>query len=123
MMNKQNRILLIEDRNSVQSLKGLAEHNDPGYDYTIAGSVSEANQILGSDKFDIAITDYLLGDGTAFDILSLAGDIPVVVISGDSDPEVAVKAMKAGAYDYLTKDVAGNYLKVLHVTIEKAIAR
>ncbi len=123
MMKKRNRILLIEDRNTGLSLKGMAEHNDPGYDYTIAGSVSEAKQILGSDKFDIAITDYLLGDGTAFNILSLANDIPVVVISGDSDLEVAVNAMKAGAYDYLIKDGAGNYLKVLQVTIEKAIAR
>jgi PAS domain S-box-containing protein len=122
-MHERKQILLIEDSNAGQSLKGIAEHNIPGYDYVIAASVSEAKQILDIDKFDIVITDYMLGDGAAFDILSLAGDIPVVVISGDGDLEIAVKAMKAGAYDYLIRDNSGNYLKVLQVTIEKAIAR
>ena len=122
-MNKRDRILLIEDRNTGQWSMSMAEQGGPGYDYEIAGSVAEVKKILGSDKFDIVITTYFLGDGTALDILNLANNIPVIVISEDSDLEVAVNAMKAGAYDYLIKDKAGNYFKVLQVTIEKAIKR
>jgi len=123
MMHERKQILLIEDCGTGQSLKEIAELNAPGYDYVIAVSASEAKQILEVDKFDIVVTDYILGDGTALDILTLAGDIPVVVISGNGDLGIAVNAMKAGAYDYLIKDSTGNYLEVLQVTIEKAIAR
>jgi PAS domain S-box-containing protein len=123
MTISRDRILLVEDHKTGKSLMNVTGYKDFGYDYKIAGSVSEARTMLDSDKFDIVIADYLLGDGTALDILNFTNDIPVIVISEDSDFEVAVNAMKAGAYDYLFKDVAGNYFKVLQVTVEKAINR
>jgi DNA-binding NtrC family response regulator len=91
------------------------------YQYALAGSVSEAMRLLDADTFDVVITDYLLGDGTAFDILDLSLEAPVIVITGAGSEEIAVQAMKSGAYDYLIKDIRRNYLKVLPVTIEKAI--
>jgi PAS domain S-box-containing protein len=65
----------------------------------------------------------MLDDGTAFDILDLAKDTPVIVVTVSGDVGIAVKAMKAGAYDYLTKDIERNYLKALPVTIENALKR
>jgi len=99
------------------------ETEQPRYDYRIADSVAQAKEMLGSEKFDIVIADYQLGDGTAFDILNLLKDTPIIFASGSGDEEIAVKAMKAGAYDYLIKDHERNYLKVLPLTVDNGIMR
>jgi PAS domain S-box-containing protein len=83
--------------------------------------VSEARRVLGTDQFDIIISDHSLGDGTALEILDLAGNTPVIVVTGAGDEETAVKAWKAGAYDYLVKDIDQNYLKAIPITVENAI--
>ncbi|NIT57185.1 MAG: hybrid sensor histidine kinase/response regulator, partial [Aliifodinibius sp.] len=66
----------------------------PSYNYTIADSVAEAKKVLNSEEFDIIITDYSLGDGTAFDILELIIDTPIIITTGAGDEEIAVKALK-----------------------------
>jgi PAS domain S-box-containing protein len=92
------------------------------YDCTIVSSVSEAQDVLRwSAPFDIVISDYLLGDGTAFDILDLVKEAPVILVTGAGGEETAVRAWKAGAYDYLVKDVRGEYLNALAITVENAI--
>jgi DNA-binding NtrC family response regulator len=118
----KHKILLVEDDQLDQmAFMRLVESENLPYDCTIAGSVGEARNILGAEHFDIIISDYSLGDGTAFDVLDLAGDTPVILITGAGDEEVAVKAWKAGAYDYLTKDIERNYLKAVPVTVENTI--
>jgi len=122
MDNARYKVLLIEDDKIDQiAFKRLVEDEHLPYDCTIAGSVSEANSILGTNKFDIAIVDYLLGDGTAFDIFDSIKDIPFIITTGAGDEGVAVRAMKAGASDYFIKDGERNYLKVLPATVENVI--
>jgi len=121
--NTRYRILLIEDDKLDQmAFERLVKEQELLYDYKIAGSFAQAKSILESDKFDIMIVDYFLGDGTAFDVLDLTEDTPVVFATGAGNEETAVKAMKAGAYDYIIKDVERNYLKVLPQVIEKALS-
>ena len=116
------RVLLIEDDKIDQAaFKRLVADQELPYDCTIAGSVSEARSILASESFDIVIIDYLLGDGTAFDVLDLIVDTPIIIATGTGNEELAVRAMKAGAYDYLIKDLARNYLKAVPVTVANAI--
>lgn len=122
MDNMKYKVLLIEDNQIEQRMfQRFVETNSIPYDCNIAGSVSEAKQLLGSEKFDIIISDHDLGDGTAFDILELAKNTPIIVVTGAGDEETAVKAWKAGAYDYLIKDVDQNYLKAIPITVENAI--
>jgi PAS domain S-box-containing protein len=122
MENMRYKVLLIEDNQIEQRMfQRFVEANSIPYDCIIAGSVKEARQILGSEKFDIVISDHDLGDGTAFDILELAKNTPIIVVTGAGDEETAVKAWKAGAYDYLIKDVDQNYLKAIPITVENAI--
>jgi len=122
MADMKIRVLLIEDDKIDQkAFKRLVKEKGLPYEYMIAGSVSEAIRILNSEKFDIIITDYLLGDGTAFDIFDYIVDTPIIFVTGAGDEETAVRAMKAGAYDYLIKDPARNYLRVLSVTVENAL--
>jgi PAS domain S-box-containing protein len=54
-------------------------------------------------------------------VLDLVNGIPVILVTGAGDEEVAVNAWKAGAYDYLTKDPDRNYLKTVPITVENAI--
>ncbi len=122
MGNTRYKILLIEDDKPDQTaFKRLVEDEELPYDYTIAGSVSEAQSILGSEQFDAVIADYKLGDGTAFDVLNSVKNTPIIFVTGAGNEEVAVNAWRAGAYDYLTKDVDRNYLKAVPITIENAI--
>ncbi len=121
--NSRCRILLVEDDKIDQAaFERLVKQQGLLYDYTIAGSFAQAKSILTSDKFDVAVVDYLLGDGTAFDVLQLTDDSPVIFATGGGDEEIAIKAMKAGAYDYIIKDAQRNYLKILPQVVEKALA-
>jgi len=122
MGSTKYKVLLIEDDKVEQmAFKRLVEDENLPYDCTIAGSVSEANSILGTDKFDIAIVDYFLGDGTAFDIFDSIKDIPIIITTGVGDEEIAIRTMKSGASDYLVKDHERNYLKALPVRIENVV--
>ncbi len=124
MENVRYKILLIEDDKLDQkAFMRMVEDGELPYDCKTAESVSEAEIILSSEKFDVVIADYMLGDGTAFDILgsfSTKGT-PVIFVTGAGDEEVSIKAWKAGAYDYLIKDQEKNYLKIVPITIENAV--
>ena len=91
------------------------------YDCMVAASVSQAQSILASEQFDVIVTDYSLGDGTALDILDSVKDIPIIVVTGVGNEEVAIRAWRGGAYDYIIKDLEGNYLKSIPKRIENAI--
>ena len=123
-MAENFRVLLIEDDKIDQmAFERLVKREDLPYDYEIAGSVSEARKVLAAERFDAVLMDYLLGDGTAFDLFGEARDAPIVMMTGSGDEAVAVQAMKAGAYDYLIKDPEGNYLTTLPVTLDSVISR
>jgi DNA-binding NtrC family response regulator len=121
-MTDKIKILLIEDDAVDQmAFKRFVSDGQLPYECSIASSVSEAKRILNAGFFDVIISDYMLGDGTAFDILKLDIETPVIIITGAGSEEVAVRAMKAGAYDYIIKDLEHNYLKVFPLTVEKSI--
>jgi PAS domain S-box-containing protein len=122
MENTRYKILLIEDDDLDQeAFERLVKDEGLPYDYTIAGSVSEAKSVLVSEQFDIVISDYALGDGTAFDILDAVKSAPTIIVTGIGNEEVAVKAWKAGACDYLIKDLERNYLRALPITVENVL--
>lgn len=124
MDNARCKVLLIEDdKIDQEAFKRLVKDEKLPYDCTIAGSVAEANSILAAETFDIVIVDYILGDGTAFDLFDSIKDIPVIVTTGAGDEGVAVRAMKANVYDYLIKNNERNYLKVLPASVENVIKR
>jgi len=122
MKNTRYKILLIEDDKLDQMafMREVKDKNLP-YDYTVVGSVSEAKSILNSESFDLILADYMLGDGTAFDIIDLVKNMPIIIVTGAGDEEIAVKAWRKGAFDYLIKDLQRNYLKILPIAVENTI--
>jgi len=116
------KVLLIEDNKlDRMAFERFVYDQKLQYDYTAAKSISEAKEILESEKFDIIVSDYSLGDGTALDILNSVKDIPIILITAAEEEEVPISAWKAGTYDYLPKDFDRNYLKMVPKTIENAI--
>ena len=116
------KVLLVEDSDCDQmAFKRAVREQHLPYDYTIAGSISQAKETLDIDEFDVVVLDHSLGDGTAFDVLGLIKNTPVIFTTGVCDETVAVRAMKEGAYDYLPKDMDYNYLKDLPDVVENAI--
>ena len=121
-MSEPIRVLLVEDEQIDQlAFSRFVQRESLPYEPIIVSSVQEAISTLQEQIFDIVITDYHLGLDTAFDLLEFIQDIPFIVITGLGDEEIAVKAMKLGASDYLTKDMQGNYLKTLPLVVENAI--
>ena len=121
---KKGKILLVEDdKIDRMAFERLARNGKLPYDYVIVGSVTEAKIVLRKEKFKAVLMDYMLGDGTAFDLLDKVSKAPFIIVTGAGDEEIAVQAMKAGAHDYIMKDIEGNYLKTLPLTVENAIRR
>jgi diguanylate cyclase (GGDEF)-like protein/PAS domain S-box-containing protein len=122
MSEERLKILVVEDDEVDQKafIRHVRNENLP-YDYHIAGSLAEGRSRLKENRYDLVISDYFLGDGTGFDLISEMGDTPLIFATGTGDEEIAVKAMKSGAYDYLIKDPESCYLKVLPVTVDMAL--
>ena len=72
----------------------------------------------------VALDQYMPGlDGleTLEQIMAIPGAPPVVFVTASQDSQIAVTAMKAGAADYLVKDVKGDFIPLLHVAVEGAL--
>jgi len=104
----QRSLLVVDDEPDLRTLYELTLLRE-GYDVETAGSVREAWQHLEQRRFHLVISDMRLPDGTGMDLLrrlEQAGRAErTVVITAYGSPENAVLALKAGAYDYLTKPV------------------
>jgi signal transduction histidine kinase/DNA-binding response OmpR family regulator len=123
-MDDRIKVLLVEDDEVDQmAFKRFIAREQLPYDVVLVNSVPEAQMTLKEQVFDIALVDYLIGTHTGFDLIEAIQTIPVIIITGRGDEEIAVKAMKAGALDYLVKDIQGNYLKLLPVVIKNTLAR
>lgn len=118
------RVLMVEDDKIDQmAFRRMVDQLGLPYDCQLAASLREANDALAARRFDIILSDYQLGDGTGLDVIEAAADTPVILVTGAGAEEIAVEAMKAGAYDYLVKDHDRKYLILLPVQIENAIRR
>ena len=101
-------LLVVDDEPDLRTLYELTLLRE-GYDVETAGSVEEAWQRLAERSYNVVITDMRLPDGNGLDLLRRleAADRgeKTIVITAYGSAENAVEALKAGAFDYLTKPV------------------
>ena len=105
MTSYVKRILVVEDDDSHAELirRGFSDLSDQ-YELTVASSLRQAMERIGSQRYDIVLTDYLLPDGKGRDLVSCsAGVRPVVMMTSHGNEQVAVEALKSGALDYVVK--------------------
>lgn len=101
-------ILLVEDDISfVHLIKNFLDKK--GYSVNSKPNLKEAKSELQSGLYNLVLLDYHLPDGNAFDLLSFIHmqeiKIPVLIMTGFHDIRTAVKAMRLGVTDYITKPV------------------
>jgi DNA-binding NtrC family response regulator len=114
-----NRILVIEDEKVIRSaLCRLLERN--GYHPAEAGSIGEARPILAQQEFDLVIADLRLPGAPGTDVIPLANEVPVLVMTSYASIRSAVESMKLGAADYIAKPFDHDEMLLL---VERALAR
>ncbi len=118
------RILHVEGTLIAQKLvERVIKEVLPAYDLVGALSLTEARKKLRESTFDLILLDYLLGDGSGLELIEEAKETPIIMITGDGSENIAVEAMKIGAYDYLVKDSRDNFLRMLPKTIERILGK
>jgi len=118
----KKKILFVEDDNVDQAaIKRVLEKEKFPHDYVIANSIKEAKQRLAREKYDVAVVDFNLGDGTCFDVFNSLDETPFIIVTGGGSEDIAVEAMKCGASDYFVKDQERRYLTLLPSVIESVI--
>ena len=96
------KILTVEDEVIIRTaLKRLLEKN--GYEVAEAGSVAEARNQFELDDFDLVISDLRLPGAPGTDLIKLAGETPVLIMTSYASLRSAVDSMKMGAVDYIAK--------------------
>src|ERR1700743_2289138 len=102
------KILLVEDDLTfAQLLQGFLQKH--GHDITFAQNTKSSFKLIEQKTFDLLLLDYRLPDGTGVDVLVKARETgltaPVIIMTSFNDVRTAVKAIRSGAFDYITKPV------------------
>ncbi|MDQ7798281.1 MAG: HD domain-containing phosphohydrolase [Candidatus Edwardsbacteria bacterium] len=122
-LDKLRILLLDDDEVDRMAISRYIQKEDLPYEVDMVTSISEARQKLSDNEYDLALLDYLLPDGKGLDLLKTAKEVPVIFVTGSGDENIAVQALRGGAYDYLIKDPERNYLIVLPATINNVMER
>ncbi|MES2226208.1 MAG: sigma-54 dependent transcriptional regulator [Pseudomonadota bacterium] len=116
-------LLVVDDEPDLRTLYELTLLRE-GYDIETAGTVQEALLHLKDRTYSAVITDMRLPDGAGLDVLRWLEESgrreKTIVITAYGSAENAVEALKAGAYDYLTKPVD---LKQFRAVVASALGR
>ncbi len=120
-MEKHERILLVDDDTTALTL--LSEVlTEKGYRVDTSPSVDEAIVKLNSASYEVIIADLKMPGKTGMDLLTYTvenfPEIPLIMLTAYGTIQNAVKALKAGAFDYIAKPVQ---IDELSIVLQKAI--
>ena len=108
--------LIVDDERDIRELLVLTLGR-MGLRTETAATLAAANALIASDRFDLCLTDMRLPDGSGMTLVQeLAArhpDTPVAMITAHGNQEAAVEALKAGAFDFVSKPVDINVLRGL----------
>lgn len=129
MPYSQLHILIVED-DTVDRLackRAIASNSGIGGVLHEAATGREGLEIIAKQKIDCILLDYHLPDMNGLEFLSELSAVhgtvpaPVLLLTGADSAAVVAAAMKRGAWDYLGKDVDGNYLEILPSAIQRMV--
>jgi two-component system response regulator PilR (NtrC family) len=115
VVGRSPAVLVVDDEADLRELLSLTLVR-LGLDVDTAESVGAARALLERRRYALCLTDMRLPDGTGLDLVrdvALASGPPIAVITAYGSAENAVAALKAGAFDYLTKPVDLDQLRML----------
>jgi two-component system, NtrC family, response regulator PilR len=110
------QVLVVDDEPDIRELLELTLLK-MGLTVTSVPSIAEAKDRLKDERFDLCLTDMRLPDGEGLELVrhisGMPSDLPVAVITAYGSAENAVAALKAGAFDYVSKPVGLEQLRAL----------
>lgn len=118
------RILYIDDDPGLRRLvqRGLERE---GYEVETAASGSDGIARARRGGIDVIATDHYMPEMDGLETLThlrgIENGCPVIFVTAAQESQIAVSAMKAGAADYVIKDVRGDFIPLLKVAIESAL--
>ena len=121
MTDKGHKILVVDD--DLEMCGMLSDVlKEEGFFVTTTGDSLEASKILKREEFDVLVTDLKMKGLKGLDLLEEANKVapmtPVIIITAFGTIESAIKAMKMGAYDYITKPFQ---MDEIVLTVRKAL--
>jgi two-component sensor histidine kinase len=123
-MASATRLLYIDDD---QALGRLLQKQFERLGYTVRHVTDGPTGIaaIAAGDFDVVVLDHYMpgqdGLATLATIRTLDDPPPVIYATGTNDGKVAVSALKAGATDYIFKDLSGEFPALLHAAVEAAL--
>jgi len=119
----RNKVLVVDDEPGVRfGIRDFLEQQ--GYEIEEAESCDDAQHLFRTSRPDIVIADYMLPDGTALDLLprlkEIDSDIPLLVLTAHGSIDLAVRAIKEGAEQFLTKPLE---LPTLQVILQRLLQK
>jgi len=117
------KILIVDDDVAVTNYFMVFLMQTEMFETTVINDSRQVEERLEEEHFDVIMLDLDMPNVTGMDILGMMStkdiDIPVVILTGVNDVDLAVKTMKRGAFDYLTKPVDDEHLlEVLNSAME-----
>jgi DNA-binding NtrC family response regulator len=113
-MKRGSLLLVDDDRQVLESM--AAWLREQGHRVETASGVQTGQQALERKRFDLAVVDVRLSDGDGFDVLAHcrlhSPGTAVILITGYGSVETAVEAIRAGAFDLLTKPLIDEELEL-----------
>lgn len=122
-MDTKGRILIIDDEEGIR--KGCSRVLKPaGYEIELASSFGEGLRKVLSGQYDLVLLDVMMPDGRGIDLLEPVRErdpeAVVILITGYATVELAVDAIKRGAYDFISKPFSG---QLLQMTVEQGLQK
>lgn len=123
-MSRPVHVLYVDDDSGLARL--VQKTLEPrGYAFEHVTSASEALARLSQGGIDVVALDHHMPDLTGLDVLpqivALPNAPPVVYVTGSEDSRIAVAALKAGAIDYVWKDLQGQFRELMAQAIDGAL--
>jgi two-component system response regulator PilR (NtrC family) len=114
--------LIVDDEPDIRELLELTLGR-MGIDTHSAADLKQAHALIAREKFDVCLTDMRLPDGNGIDLVrhiqQQQPQLPVAVITAFGSMDTAVEALKAGAFDFVSKPVDLNVLRNLITSVLK----
>lgn len=120
-MSDRPLALIVDDEADLRTLMRLTLMR-MGVDCELAATLKDARRLLDKQRFDLCLTDMNLPDGSGLSLVQQISseypDLPVAMITAYGSMDIAIDALKAGAFDFVSKPIEQARLREL---VERAL--